>query len=143
MLPLCYRLVPPASGPPSGADLGTDRKIVSATVGTCRHQVQLLFFVCLSCTNYTYAMSHTLNGRDSMVVDESEVDHLVELGMDLISAILDKFPLEVVKSKVDAGAPLWFQDDDGFSALHAAAMNEDEELIQYLIAEGAVWNAGW
>lgn len=88
-------------------------------------------------------MSHTPNGRDSMVVDESEVDHLVELGMDLISAILDKFPLEVVKSKVDAGAPLWFQDDDGFSALHAAAMNEDEELIQYLIAEGAVWNAGW
>ena len=87
-------------------------------------------------------MSDTIEDDENMV-DDDGVDHLIQLGQDLVSSILDGSPFEVLKLKVDAGAPLWFQDDDGFSALHAAAFQENEELLRYLISEGAVWNAGW
>lgn len=78
---------------------------------------------------------NTLNTE--MVVEEA-----TEMGILLIEAILNREPLEAVKAQIDAGAPLWFQDDEGTSALHAAAYVENEELVQYLIEQGAVWNAG-
>ncbi len=96
------------------------------------------------CCNLSLTMPDTdaLNG-DVIMVDDDDVDRLVDLGIDLISSILEGSQFEVIKSKIDAGAPLWFQDDDGTSALHVAALQQDEELLKYLISEGAIWNAGW
>lgn len=75
-------------------------------------------------------------------LNDEQIDEAVSLGQNLISRILDRKPLEETKVLVDAGAPLWFQDDDGTSALHAAAYVENEELVRFLIANGAIWNAG-
>lgn len=66
----------------------------------------------------------------------------VTLGQDLISTILDRASFEVVKAKIDADAPLWFQDDEGTSALHAAAYVGNPKIVRYLIEKGALWNAG-
>lgn len=77
------------------------------------------------------------------VLDEDvEVEALVGLGEALISAILERAPLEAIKSMIADGAPLWYQDEEGTSPLHAAAYVENEELIRLLIEGGAVWNAG-
>ncbi|KZT11035.1 S-adenosyl-L-methionine-dependent methyltransferase [Laetiporus sulphureus 93-53] len=73
--------------------------------------------------------------------DSEEVNTLVSLGEALISAILERAPLDAVKKMIEDGAPLWYQDEDGTSALHAAAYVENEELVRLLIQEGAVWNA--
>lgn len=76
------------------------------------------------------------------VLDEDvEVEALVGLGEALISAILERAPLEAIKSMIADGAPLWYQDEEGTSPLHAAAYVENEELIRLLIEGGAVWNA--
>ncbi|KAI8968636.1 S-adenosyl-L-methionine-dependent methyltransferase [Trametes punicea] len=56
-----------------------------------------------------------------------DVDALVSQGKEL--------------SMVEAGAPLWYQDDEGTSPLHAAAYVESDELVRFLIEEGAIWNA--
>lgn len=74
--------------------------------------------------------------------DQESVNDAVAIGEDLINDILNRVPYEVVKAKVDAGAPLWFQDSEGSSALHAAAYVEDEQLVRYLLEHGAIWNAG-
>ncbi|KAI0313006.1 hypothetical protein OF83DRAFT_1066264 [Amylostereum chailletii] len=79
---------------------------------------------------------------DGEDLDSAEsVKQLVDLGLSLIEAILACKPLADVKTIIDAGAPLWFQDDDGWSPLHAAASTENEELISLLISEGAPWNS--
>ena len=70
------------------------------------------------------------------------IEEATEMGTKLIESILSRQPSAVVKAQIDAGAPLWFQDDEGTSALHAAAYVENEELVRYLIEQGAVWNAG-
>jgi type IV protein arginine methyltransferase len=71
-----------------------------------------------------------------------EIDALTELGERLVNAILHREGLEKIKSLI-LDAPLWYQNDsEGMSALHAAAYIENEELVQLLIDEGAVWNAG-
>ena len=75
-------------------------------------------------------------------MDEEAIDALVELGSDLVTAIMERKPLQEVKDLIDSGAPLWFQDDEGNTALHAAAYSEDPELVRYLIEKGSVWNAG-
>lgn len=74
--------------------------------------------------------------------DEDDIEALVDLGHNLIQQVLERAPLTTLKHLVDAGAPLWYQDDDGLSALHAAAHIESQELVEYLIEKGAVWNAG-
>lgn len=74
-------------------------------------------------------------------VDDPEIIALTELGTTLIQAILEKEPISNVQDLIDAGAPVWYQDDEGTSALHAAAYVENEQLIKLLIEEGAVWNA--
>lgn len=77
-----------------------------------------------------------------MATDE-DIEVLSMLGGYLIFSILRRRPLPEILTLVDAGAPLWYQDDDGTSALHAAACIEDEALVQILIEKGAIWNAGW
>ncbi|KAG2750251.1 hypothetical protein P692DRAFT_20952825 [Suillus brevipes Sb2] len=73
--------------------------------------------------------------------DDPEIIALTELGTTLIQAILEKEPIANVQDLIDAGAPLWYQDDEGTSALHAAAYVENEQLVKLLIEEGAIWNA--
>ncbi|KAI0288539.1 S-adenosyl-L-methionine-dependent methyltransferase [Russula brevipes] len=70
--------------------------------------------------------------------DEGEIE---ALGRALINAILEYAPMEDVQRLLDEGAPLWFQDEDGWSALHAAASVEDAELVKTLLQRGALWNS--
>lgn len=74
--------------------------------------------------------------------DDIEIDEVVEAGRDLVYSILQGDPSDEIKSKVENGAPVWFQIEDGTSPLHAAAYNEDAALVKYLIEQGAVWNSG-
>ena len=69
------------------------------------------------------------------------VDALTTLGLGLISAILEHEPIDAIKAWIDQGAPLWFQDDDGTSPLHAAAYVQNSQLVKLLLDKGAVWNA--
>ncbi|OBZ67211.1 Protein arginine N-methyltransferase 2 [Grifola frondosa] len=78
------------------------------------------------------------DAADSQDID---VDVVVSLGQALVDAILGRAPLAEIKGQIAAGAPLWYQDDEGTSPLHAAAYVESEQLIRLLIDEGAVWNA--
>ncbi|KAI1784102.1 arginine methyl transferase [Ganoderma leucocontextum] len=73
--------------------------------------------------------------------DDMDVDALVGQGQELVDAIFQRRPLSEIKALIAAGAPVWYQDDEGTSPLHAAAYVEDKELIRFLIAEGALWNA--
>ncbi|KAH9858826.1 hypothetical protein C2E23DRAFT_800271 [Lenzites betulinus] len=73
--------------------------------------------------------------------DGMDVDELIAQGQVLVSAILRRTPLAEIKSMIEGGAPVWFQDDEGTSPLHAAAYVEDDALVRLLIYEGAVWNA--
>lgn len=76
-----------------------------------------------------------------MATDE-DIEALSILGGYLVFSILHRRPLPKILTLIDAGAPLWYQDDEGTSPLHAAAYVEDEELIRILIEKGAIWNAG-
>lgn len=78
-----------------------------------------------------------------MDIASDEVDEFQEKGQDLIDSIFSRSPLSEILEKIEAGAPVWYQDDEGNSALHAATYTENEELVQKLIEEGAIWNAGW
>jgi type IV protein arginine methyltransferase len=64
------------------------------------------------------------------------------LGRALIVAILEFAPIEDVHKLLDEDVPLWYQDEGGWSALHAAASVEDAELVKSLLQKGALWNAG-
>lgn len=74
-------------------------------------------------------------------LNDDELEELTVLGLGLITAIFQRKPLPEIKALIADGAPLWFQDDEGTSALHAAAYIEDHKLIQHLIEKGAVWNS--
>ncbi|KAL0577319.1 Arginine N-methyltransferase 2 [Marasmius crinis-equi] len=81
--------------------------------------------------------------EEPSVNPESDIENLTLLGKALISMILEGEPMTSVKKLIEVGAPLWYQDEEeGCSALHAAAYTQDEELLKYLLEEGAVWNAG-
>lgn len=71
------------------------------------------------------------------------VDELVNLGESLIAGIFTRKLVEELKQLIDRGAPLWYQDEEGNSALHAAAHVEDQSLVDLLIEKGAVWNLGY
>ncbi|KAL4242833.1 RMT2/GAMT Methyltransferase [Abortiporus biennis] len=75
------------------------------------------------------------------MVPQEELEEMLEHGQDLVTSILDRKPYNEILAKIEAGAPLWFQDEDGSSPLHAAAYVENDALIKKLIEEGAVWNA--
>ena len=73
---------------------------------------------------------------------EAELGEIAALGQALIDAILDYAPIEDMQKLLDEDAPLWYQDECGWSALHAAASVEDAELVKTLLQRGALWNAG-
>jgi type IV protein arginine methyltransferase len=73
---------------------------------------------------------------------EADEDEFATQGRALISAILEYAPIEDVQKLLDDDAPLWYQDEDGWSALHAAASVEDAELVKKLLQYGALWNSG-
>lgn len=79
---------------------------------------------------------------EHLEADESDSEDIALLGRALISAILEYAPMEDVQRLLDEEAPLWYQDEDGWSALHAAASVEDAELVKNLLRRGAVWNSG-
>lgn len=88
------------------------------------------------------ALSHPiLNLTNTMATDE-DIEALSMLGGYLIFSVLHRRPLPKILTLIDAGAPLWYQDDEGTSPLHAAAYVEDDELVRILIGKGAIWNAG-
>jgi protein arginine N-methyltransferase 2 len=74
--------------------------------------------------------------------DPDAVDHLTELGDRLVYAIVSYAPRDNIYALIEDGAPLWYQNAEGTSALHAATYVQDEELASFLIENGAVWNAG-
>lgn len=73
---------------------------------------------------------------------EEELGKIEELGQALIDAVLEYVPMEDVQKLLDEDAPLWYQDECGWSALHAAASVENPELVKRLLQRGALWNAG-
>ena len=83
------------------------------------------------------------NDDQHMSDDDIDVrDVLVEQGYALVDAILRRRPLPEIKEMIKQGAPVWYQDDEGKSPLHAAAYVENDELVRFLVDEGALWNAG-
>ncbi len=72
----------------------------------------------------------------------AEFDKIAVLGQALIDAVLEYAPIEDVQKLLDEDAPLWYQDECGWSALHAAASVENDELVKSLLQRGALWNAG-
>lgn len=73
------------------------------------------------------------------------LDDLITRGQRLVSLFRDGEPRETIKAylKNTPNLPLWVQDEDtGWSALHFAAEREDDDLLELLIASGAVWNLG-
>ncbi len=65
------------------------------------------------------------------------------LGETLIEQILENKPFDIIRASLDAGAPVWYQNQsEGISPLHAAAFTQNANLVKFLIEEGAVWNAG-
>ena len=82
----------------------------------------------------------TLDSQESE--QREDIDALVDLGECLIENIFSARPLEDVKALVvDQDAPLWYQDESGNSALHAAAYTRNKELVDFLLERGAIWNA--
>ena len=79
---------------------------------------------------------------DAEDAEDAEMESIVESGTELIAAIFERKPFNELKALIDQEAPLWYQDEEGNSALHAAVYNEDSELVRLLIEKGAVWNAG-
>ncbi|KZV70695.1 S-adenosyl-L-methionine-dependent methyltransferase [Peniophora sp. CONT] len=73
--------------------------------------------------------------------DSDDEQELIALGTSLIQAVLERKSREDIKTIIAAGAPTWYQDDDGWSVLHAAAQVEDAEIIPMLLEEGALWNS--
>jgi protein arginine N-methyltransferase 2 len=73
---------------------------------------------------------------------DADVESASLFGEQLIFSILADEPTAAVKRLIDNGAPLWYQNEEGISCLHAAAYLQNLELVKYLIEKGAVWNAG-
>ncbi|KAG6819583.1 hypothetical protein H0H93_010509 [Arthromyces matolae] len=72
---------------------------------------------------------------------DDTIQALSDLGEQLITLILSDGSAEAVQALIDADAPLWYQNDEGMSPLHAAAYMQNPELVKMLIDRGAVWNA--
>ncbi|KAI0036944.1 S-adenosyl-L-methionine-dependent methyltransferase [Vararia minispora EC-137] len=82
-----------------------------------------------------------MSSDTSDVESVNSIYGIEELGLSLIEAVLSRQSCDEVQKIIDAGAPTWYQDEDGWSALHAAAHIEDQSLVLLLLQEGAVWNA--
>jgi protein arginine N-methyltransferase 2 len=84
----------------------------------------------------------SMSDADADASDTDSTHDLEQFGLSLIEAVLARQPHANIQTILRAGAPAWYQDGDGWSALHAAAHVEDPELISLLLQGGAVWNAG-
>ena len=73
---------------------------------------------------------------------DTDIEAASLIGEQFINSILADQQIPAIKSFIDDGAPLWYQNDEGMSCLHAAAYRQNTELVRYLIDKGAVWNAG-
>ncbi|KAG6845935.1 hypothetical protein H0H87_000741 [Tephrocybe sp. NHM501043] len=72
---------------------------------------------------------------------DAGVQALSDLGDLLITSIISGEPTEAIQALIDAGAPLWYQNNaEGMSALHAAAYMQNTSLVKMLIEQGAIWN---
>lgn len=70
-------------------------------------------------------------------------DIAIELGENLIQKILSNESLASISAALDAGAPVWYQNQtEGTSPLHAAAYMQNFDLAKLLIEKGAIWNTG-
>lgn len=87
-------------------------------------------------------MGDSLDDEFDEPIDAEQAIALTAAGDSLIEAIFEKRPHAEIKQLIAADAPLWYQDGEGMSALHAAAYVEDAELVRLLIEKGAIWNAG-
>ncbi|KDQ21143.1 hypothetical protein BOTBODRAFT_25572 [Botryobasidium botryosum FD-172 SS1] len=86
------------------------------------------------------ALSSGQNTADSGISEE-ELEVLLALGDSLFAACqANDYP--AARSLIESGAPVWYEDPEKeCSVLHAAAEQENEELVEYLIEKGAIWNA--
>jgi type IV protein arginine methyltransferase len=73
---------------------------------------------------------------------DADIEALSLLGEHLVNSIWTDEPNAAAKRLIDNGAPVWYQNEEGISCLHAAAYQQNTELVRYLIEKGAVWNAG-
>lgn len=71
-----------------------------------------------------------------------EIEAMKNAGQTLITLIMEGASFTEIGSIIDEGVPLWYQDEEGLTALHAASFREDAELVDYLLDKGAIWNAG-
>lgn len=79
--------------------------------------------------------------ESSHPISGAEISELVFAGKHLIQAIFSRCSLREIETLIDDGAPLWYQlEENGMSALHAACHVQNHEIVQYLIAKGAIWN---
>lgn len=67
-------------------------------------------------------------------------EELLDAGLTLINAAAN-LDADEVGRLLKEDAPVWFQDELGWSALHYAAEREDSAMVKTLLANGAVWNA--
>src|SRR6266702_1345214 len=68
-------------------------------------------------------------GSDPDYVEDDE-NEIAAIGLALINAILEYAPIEEIQKLLDEDAPLWYQgEEDGWSALHAAAIIEADALV--------------
>lgn len=85
--------------------------------------------------NFEYYTSHSLTFKMEEIA--------TQLGEELINSILQNDPTPIIKSLVETGAPVWYQNEaEGISPLYAAAYSRNLELVEFLIEKGAIWNAG-
>lgn len=75
-------------------------------------------------------------------ISDEELQSLLSSGAALYTACAAN-DLSTAKNLIEQGAPLWYQDPDtDCGPLHAAALVENEAILNLLIDKGAVWNAG-
>lgn len=72
-----------------------------------------------------------------------DIDEIAtDLGESLINNILQGASIDAISAALEAGAPIWYQNQlEGISPLHAAVCMQDLNLVKLLIEKGAVWNA--
>lgn len=75
-------------------------------------------------------------------LDDQDLQELSGLGEHLIDSILADESTDVILKIIESNAPVWYQNSEGMSALHAAAYRQRPEVAKALLEQGAIWNAG-
>lgn len=94
-------------------------------------------------TGSTSSQTYCNSAMVTPLMDDDSIDALTALGEDLIASIFDRKSQHDIASIIQAGAPIWYQNEpEHISPLHAAAYIQHPALVKFLIEKGAVWNAG-